>query len=231
MLPLIKALFWCACTLGIYLASRRLHRSQGRWWSSPLLVTWVGCGLLIVTAHASYREYLSGTHWLVWLLGPATVAFAIPMHRHRALIRRHWLLMCVGVTAGSILAVSSSWLLASAFHLSPELRASLLPRSVTTPLAMDASARLGGVPELTAVFTALTGLFGAAVGESLLHILPVRSPLARGALFGMGAHGAGVAKALEIGQEEGAVASLIMIFAGQVAVIAAVIVAGFLKRW
>ncbi|MDP0501204.1 MAG: LrgB family protein [Verrucomicrobiota bacterium JB022] len=223
---LAKALFWCVCTLAIYLAARRLHRWQGKWWSSPLLVTWAGCGLLILASRTSYHDYLSGTHWLVWLLGPATVAFAIPMHRHRALIRRHWQLMCVGVAVGSILAVSSAWGLAYVFDLSPELRASLLPRSVTTPLAMDASLRLGGIPELTAVFTALTGLFGAAVGETLLRYLPVRSPLARGALFGMGAHGAGVAKALEIGQEEGAIASLIMIFAGQVTVIAAAVVAG-----
>ncbi|MBC2594466.1 LrgB family protein [Ruficoccus amylovorans] len=215
MAPFAKALFWCVCTLAVYLAARRLHRACGRWWSSPLLVTWTACGLLIVLLRASYHEYLAGTHWLVWLLGPATIAFAIPIHRHRAMIRQHWLLLSVGVVVGSLLAIATSWAFASFFELSPELRASLLPRSITTPLAMDASRLLGGVPELTAVFTALTGLFGAAVGETLLHVLPVRSYFARGALFGMGAHGAGVAKATELGQEEGVIASLIMIFSGQ----------------
>ncbi len=186
-----------------------------------MLVTWVGCGALILAFHASYHDYLLGTHWLVWLLGPATVAFAIPIHRHRALIRRHWLLLCIGVVVGSLIAIATSWGLASVFHLTPELRASLLPRSVTTPLAMEASSRLGGIPELTAVFTALTGLFGAAVGETLLGYLPIRSTFAKGALFGMGAHGAGVARAREMGQEEGVVASLIMILAGLLNVIAA----------
>jgi predicted murein hydrolase (TIGR00659 family) len=211
----VKALFWCVCTLVVYLAARRLHRRFGRWWSSPMLVTWVVCGGLILLMHNSYRDYLSGTHWLVWLLGPATVAFAVPIHRHRDMVRRHWLLLGAGVVVGSALAIGSSWVFASWFELSPELRASLVPRSITTPLAMDASQRLGGVPELTAVFTALTGLFGAAIGETLLWLLPVRSRIARGALFGMGAHGAGVAKAGELGQEEGVIASLIMIFAGQ----------------
>lgn len=221
MLDLAKAVFWCLCTLAVYVLARRIHRAKGRWWSSPLLVTWLGCGLLIVTCHATYKEYLSGTHWLVWLLGPATVAFAIPIHRHREMIRRHWILLCLGVTVGSVLAVTSSWWMASFFDMEPQLRASLLPRSVTTPLAMETSARIGGLPELTATFTALTGLFGAAIGETLLRFLPVKSSMARGALFGMGAHGAGVAKALEMGQEEGVVASLIMILAGQFAIIVA----------
>ncbi|MBK1884377.1 LrgB family protein [Luteolibacter pohnpeiensis] len=219
MHALAEAAIWCLVTLAVYAGSRKLHQKFGRWWSSPLLLTWTVCGIAIVATHTTYHEYLEGTHWMVWLLGPATVAFAIPIHRHREMVRRHWLLLAIGVSVGCILAVSSSWLLAWGFGLSPQLRASLLPRSITTPLAMDASSRLGGSPELTAVFTALTGLFGAAIGENLLKILPVTSSLARGALFGMGAHGAGVAKATELGQEEGVIASLIMILAGQLTVI------------
>jgi len=227
MHPLIEALLWCLCTLAVYALSRRLHQRFGRWWSSPLLITWIVCGSLIYAFGATYREYLTGTHWLMWLLGPATVAFAIPIHRQRQMIRRHWPLLCVGVLVGSLLAIASSWALASLFHLSPEMRMSLLPRSVTTPLAMDASSRLGGIPEMTAVFTALTGLFGAAMGETLLSFLPFRSALARGALLGMGAHGAGVAKASELGHEEGVVASLIMIFAGLLNVMLAAAVGAF----
>lgn len=220
----LNAVFWAAVTLGIYACARQLNQLHRRWWTSPLLVTWVLCGVCIVALHTTYHEYLAGTHWLVLLLGPATIAFAVPIHRHRVLIRRYWRLLTVGVLAGSTLAIVSSWWLAGLFELTPELRASLLPRSVTTPLAMAASSRLGGIPELTAAFTALTGLFGAAIGETLLHHLPLRSAFARGALFGMGAHGAGVAKAREIGQEEGVIASLVMILAGLLNVIAAAIV-------
>ena len=205
---------WAVVTIGTYLGALRLHRRARAWWSSPLLLTWVFCGAFILVSRSTYGEYLSGTHCLVVLLGPATVAFAIPIHENRGVIARHWGLLVIGTLAGSALALGSAWGLAHLFHLSPELEASLLPRSISTPFAITASQDLGGLPELTAAFTAVTGIFGATVGEALLTWLPLRSSFARGALLGMGAHGAGVAKARELGEEEGVVASLIMIFAG-----------------
>jgi len=210
----MSAIFWAVVTLSVYLLSRQLHRHFAAWWSSPILLTWVVCGILILSFHASYQEYLGGTGWIAALIGPATVAFAIPVHQNRALIRRHWPLLAIGTLAGSVIAIASSWLLARIFNLSPELQASLLPRSITTPFAMTVSKDLGGLPELTAAFTAVTGIFGATIGEGLLAFLPFRSSFARGAFLGMGAHGAGVAKARELGEEEGAVAGLIMVFAG-----------------
>lgn len=215
----LTAAFWATVTLAIYVASRHLNSRMRRWWTSPLLITWVACGVLIVALHSTYTEYLTGTHWLAALLGPATISFAIPIHRNRVVIRRHWPILAVGVVFGCVVAVVSAWFLANFLDLPANLRASLVPRSITTPLAMTTSAQLGGVPELTATFTAITGLFGAAVGDLLLTWLPLRSTFARGALFGMGAHGAGVAKAREVGQEEGAIAGLIMILAGLLTVV------------
>ena len=228
MNPTLVALFWALATLAVYAAARRLSEWRRRWWTSPLLVTWVVCGLLILARRSSYAEYLSGTSWLVALLGPATISFALPIHRNRAVIQRHWPILAVGVATGCAIAVGSAWVLAQALDLPPGLRASLLPRSITTPLAMASSARLGGVPELTATFTAITGLFGAAVGDVLLAVLPLRTSFARGALFGMGAHGAGVARARELGAEEGAIAGLIMILAGLTTVVGVAVVTA---RW
>lgn len=213
------AFVWAMATLLVYGLARLLNERLRRWWTSPLLLTWLGCGALLLAFHVSYAEYLKGTHWMVALLGPATVSFAIPIHRNRDLIRKHWPILGVGVFSGCVVAVASAWFMASFLDLPPQLRASLLPRSITTPLAMSSSAQLGGVPELTAAFTAITGLFGAAVGDLLLAFLPLRTSFARGALFGMGAHGAGVAKARELGPEEGAIAGLIMVLAGLVTVL------------
>lgn len=221
------ALFWGCATLGVYAGVRALHARLHRWWTSPMLATWTLCGILIIALRESYQDYLSGTWWMIALLGPATIAFAIPIHRHRALIRRHRVMLAVGVATGCILAVGSSWLLARLFHLSPEMSASLLPRSVTTPLAMSTSSTLGGLPELTASFTAITGLFGAIAGDLILSWLPLRSAFARGALFGMGAHGSGVARARELGEEEGAVAGLVMVFAGLCTLIGASVFAAW----
>ncbi len=219
------AVFWAAITIGVYAVAVRVHRRFRAWWSSPLLLTWGLCGALLLGCHANYREYLSGTQWLVTLLGPATVAFAIPIHENRLFIRRHWRLLVVGTLFGSALAVGSAWTFAYFFDLPPEFMRSLLPRSISTPFAMTASQDLGGVPELTAVFTAVTGIFGATIGEILLFWLPLRSSFARGALLGMGAHGAGAAKARELGEEEGVVAALMMIFAGLFNILFAVTVA------
>ncbi len=213
--------FWAAVTLGVYLLARAVNQRHRRWWTSPLLLTWGGCFAAALALHVSYHDYLRGTHWLITMLGPATVAFALPIHEHRAIIRRHWPVLLVGVTAGSLIAVGSSWLLASLASLPMDLRLSLLSRSITTPFAIAVAQDIGGVPELAATCVAVTGLCGAAMGDILLKWLPIRSSFAKGALFGMGAHGAGVAKAREVGNEEGSIAGLVMVLAGLANVTAA----------
>lgn len=177
--------------------------------------------LVAVSLHTSYRQYIAGTHWLIALFAPATVAFAIPIYEQRALIRRHWPLLVVGAVAGSITAIASSWALASWLGLDAGLRLSLLPRSMSTPFAMFVSGQIGGTPPLTAMFVLVTGILGAAMGEGLIRWLPLRSALARGALFGMGAHGFGAAKAQQINSEIGSVAGLVMVFVGLLNVLAA----------
>ena len=179
--------------------------------------------------NVSYRDYIRGTHWLVALLGPATVAFAVPIYEQRALIRRRWPLLLAGMVAGSLTAVATSWALAYVLGIDGELRLSLLPRSMSTPFAMEVSGEIGGIPDLTAVFVVLTGIIGAAVGDIVLARLPLRSTLAKGALFGVGAHGAGTARAHQIGREEGAIAGLVMVLVGLMNVALAPLIIQFMK--
>ena len=222
-------LFWSAATIALYYGARWVHRRRPRWWSSPLALAPVLLIALAVVLHEGYSEYIRGTHWLVTMLGPVTVAFALPIFEQRAVIRKHWPVLLAGVVMGNIIAMLTAWGLATALHLSGAVRLSLLPRSVSTPFAMTVSGDIGGIPDLTAVFVVLTGIFGAMLGEVLLAFLPLRSALARGALFGMGAHGAGVAQARRVGQEEGAIASLVMIMAGLSNVLAAPLLAMALR--
>jgi predicted murein hydrolase (TIGR00659 family) len=222
---LLQAVFWSLLTIALYGLGKALHRRRGCWWSSPLLVAPL---LLIIAAlafHESYRDYIRGTHWLVALLAPATVSFAVPIYEQRGLIRRHWLLLVIGIVVGSGTAVASSWLLATLFGLDERVRLSLLPRSLSTPFAMTVSGDIGGEPALTAVFVVITGVLGAALGEILVNSLPLRSAMARGALFGMGAHGAGTAKAHQIDGEIGAIAGLVMVLVGLLNVLAAPLLA------
>ncbi len=206
--------FWPAATIAGYLACRAAYRRRAAWYLSPLLTTPLLLIALAVGLHASYGDYLAGSHVLMAMVGPLTVAFALPIYDQRAVIRRNWLALSVGVGVGSMIAIGSGYGLARLLDFAPELRQSLLPRSVTMPFAMNVSGHVGGIPELTAVFVMITGIAGAAMGDVLLKLLPLRSAMARGALFGMGAHGAGVAKAREVGAEEGSVAGLVMIMAG-----------------
>jgi predicted murein hydrolase (TIGR00659 family) len=215
------AVFWSAATIAAYMIGRVVYRLHRRPWASPLLVAPALLLALALCLHEGYGDYIRGTHWLLTMLGPVTVAFALPIYEQRALIRRHWPILVVGVLVGSSVAILTAWLMASLLGFSPGWRLSLLPRSITTPFAMAMSNDIGGVPELTAIFVILTGLCGAAVGEILLKWLPLRSSLARGALLGMGAQGAGVARAQEMGGEEASVAGLVMILAGLLNVLAA----------
>lgn len=210
----MKPLAWLLATCALYAAARALYRRRPSVWLSPLLVVPSGVVLLLLVTGARYPAYMTGGRWLVELLGPTTVAFAIPLHRNAALLRRHAWELAAGIVAGSAVAVVSSALLSRALGLGPVEAASMLPRSITTPFAMTVAGALGGSPVLAAVFVIVTALVGIVAGRVLVLRLPLRSPLSRGALLGMGAHGAGTATALELGAVEGAVAGVVMIAAG-----------------
>lgn len=206
--------FWSAATILFYMASKEIYRRMPHAALSPLIVTPVVLIVLALMLHTSYGQYLGATHWLVAMLGPATVAFAVPIYQQRDLIRRYWPVLAAGVLIGSATSMLSAWLLASLLSLDGTLRLSLLPRSFSTPFAMTVSKDIGGLPDLTALFVIITGVLGAAIGETMLGLLRLKSPLARGALFGMAAHGAGVARARQIGSTEGSVAGLVMVLVG-----------------
>jgi len=227
--PLVQAAVWSLATILLYLLAKRVHRRWPRWWLMPLAVAPALLMIAALALNVSYRDYIRGTHWLVALLGPATVAFAVPIYEQRALIRRRWPLLLAGMIAGSLTAVATSWALAYLLGIDGELRLSLLPRSISTPFAMEVSGEIGGVPDLTAVFVVLTGLIGAAVGDIVLARLPLRSTLAKGALFGVGAHGAGTARAHQIGREEGAIAGLVMVLVGLMNVALAPLIIQFVR--
>ncbi|AHM71801.2 LrgB family protein [Yersinia hibernica] len=208
-------------TLALYFANKKLYRRCRSLLLMPLVLTPMVLVVLLVVTHISYQDYIGETHWLLWLLGPATIAFAVPVYENLSIIRRHWLSLTAGViTAITVAVVSSVWL-AQLLTLSEEVQRSLAVRSITTPFALEAAKQLGGQPDLVALFVVITGVFGMAVGDLLFLRLSVRSGLAKGAGLGASSHGAGTAKAYEMGQQEGVVSSLVMMLAGIITVISA----------
>ncbi|QGZ62639.1 LrgB family protein [Paraburkholderia acidisoli] len=208
-------------TVALYFGSKALYARVRSPWLTPLLAVPVVLGAIVLLLHIPYPVYFQDTRWLMWLLGPATVAFAVPIYEYRELIKRHWISLTVGVTVGIVVAVSGSLALAKLLHLSPELQRSLMTRSISTPFALAVSDKIHAPKDLTALFVIATGLCGMLFGELVLGLVPLRTRLARGALFGAAAHGVGTAKARELGCEEGVVASLTMMIAGVVMVLIA----------
>jgi len=208
-------------TVALYFASKALYARFRSPWLTPLLAVPAVLASIVVIARIPYAVYFQDTRWLMWLLGPATVAFAVPIYEYRELLKRHWISLTVGVTVGIVVAVGGSLALSKLLHLSPELQRSLMTRSVSTPFALAVSDKIHAPKDLTALFVIATGVCGMLFGEIVLALVPLRTRLARGALFGAAAHGVGTAKARELGSEEGVVASLTMMIAGVVMVLLA----------
>ncbi|ENL1650466.1 LrgB family protein [Raoultella ornithinolytica] len=192
-------------TLVLYFANKRLYRRFHRLPLMPLVFTPILLVLILVFGHISYQNYMGEAHWLLWLLGPATIAFAVPVYDNLAVIKRHWMSLTAGVTTAVVVAVTSSVWLARLFTLPDEIQRSLAVRSITTPFALAAAKPIGGQPELVALFVVITGVFGMAVGDALFMRLAIREGMAKGAGFGAASHGAGTARSYELGPQEGVV--------------------------
>lgn len=205
----------------IYWVSKEAYKRWKLVLLSPLIISPIVIILLLVLTHTPYTTYFGGAKWLSYLLGPATVAFALPMYKHFHLLKRHLFEIIASVTVGSAVAIVSSFLYAVWMRLGTSLTNSLVPRSITTPVAMDVSKTIGGVPTLTAVFVIITAIAGSTLGPVMIRLLRIEKSTAKGLMLGMSAHGAGTSKAFEMGQLEGTFASLAMIVAALITIILA----------
>ena len=198
-------------TLLAYLVAWRIYQRTGmNPLANPVAIAVVLLVSLLVLTGTPYRTYFDGAQFVHFLLGPATVALAIPLYDQRARLARLWLPLTLGLVAGVITAIISALGIAWALGASRETLLSLAPKSVTTPIAMGISEKIGGLPSLTAVFVILTGMTGAIIARPLLNALRVESHAARGFAVGVAAHGIGTARAFQVSEQMGAFAGLAM---------------------
>lgn len=148
------------------------------------------------------------------MLGPATIAFAIPIYEYRKVIKEHVLSISLGIVVGMIAGVISAFYLAKLFSFNQETTYSLMARSISTPFAMELTSNIGGSVELVILFTMITGIAGVAMADMILLTLKLNSRFAQGAALGNSAHGFGTSKAFMRHREEGVVACLTMVLAG-----------------
>ena len=215
LIPVLSLL----ATIIVFAVNKKLYNKLGKSLLTPLLITpLVLIGILLLTG-LPYETYNEGGQWLTKLLGPATVAFAVPIYKNLPLLKKNAAQILVSMLSGSAVAIVSSFIFAGLLGLSHVVMNSLVPRSITTPIAMDISTMIGGTPTLTAVFVIVTGVLGSILGPQMIRILSIKTPSSRGLLLGMGAHGAGTSKAFEFGEVEGTFSSLAMIVAGLISIV------------
>jgi predicted murein hydrolase (TIGR00659 family) len=204
-------LFWLALTLAAYLAADVLAAATGRHpLANPVLISIALVGTVLIVSGTDYASYFAGAQFIHVLLGPATVALAVPIVRHRREIRDNLLPLSVALLVGSATGVGSAVLIAQLFGASPVLVASVAPKSVTAPIAMGVAREVGGLPELTAVLVIATGITGAVLVTPLMNLLRLRDWRARGFAVGLAAHGIGTARALQVHPVAGTFAGLAM---------------------
>ena len=196
-------------TLLAYLVGQFLYRLSGQnaLCNPVALAVLLLIGILLVTA-TPYPTYFEGAQFVHFLLGPATVALGVPLYLHAGRIRKLLLPLLLALLAGSLTAIMSAMVIAWLLGGSWETLVSLAPKSVTTPVAMGITEKIGGLPSLTAVLVILTGITGAVSGSSLLHWLKLRDPSVQGFALGIAAHGIGTARAFQLSEQSGAFAGI-----------------------
>lgn len=198
-------LIWLTATLIAYALGDAAFRASGRRpFVNPVLVAVALLAVLLIGTNTSYATYFEGAKFVHFMLGPATVALAVPLYANRKLIRASALPMLAALLAGSLTAIVSALAIARALGVTGQTLASLAPKSATAPVAMGVSEATGGSPTLTAVFVILTGITGAVIATPLLDRLRIRDPRARGFATGTAAHGIGTARALQESETAGA---------------------------
>jgi predicted murein hydrolase (TIGR00659 family) len=222
-------LLWLTATLWAYLGAHWLHERSGR---NPLVnsVTIAVIVLIVVllATDTKYDTYFQGAQFVHFLLGPATVALAVPLYNNLAVVRRMFLPMMAALVAGSATAIASGVGIAWLAGADLVTLKSLASKSVTTPIAMAVTEQIGGLPSLTAVFVILTGIIGAILVTPLFNALGIHDKQARGFAVGLAAHGIGTARAFQVSDVSGAFAGIAMALNGVItAVLVPVLARGF----
>ena len=208
-------LLWLTITVLVYLGALALYRRSGlNPLVNPVLVSVAAIVSVLLLTRTPYPQYFEGAKFVHFLIGPATVALAIPLYNQLARLKRMAWPVGIALLSGCVTAIVSAvgigWLLGA----TPETLRSLAPKSSTMPIAMGVAERIGGLPSLAAVAVAVTGISGAIMARSLFNLLKIQDPAVRGFAVGVASHAIGTARALQVHEQAGAFSALAMALNG-----------------
>lgn len=194
---------------------------------NPLLVSVAAVIGMLLIFRVDYDSYYNGAQYLSYLLTPATVCLAVPLYEQITLLKKHFKAILGGILSGVLTSLVSILAMSAVFGLSHEEYVTLLPKSITTAIGMGVSEELGGIVTITVAVIVITGILGNMIGEAVFRLFRIEEPVAKGIAIGSAAHAIGTAKAMELGEVEGAMSSLSIAVAGLLTVIGASLFAGF----
>ena len=188
---------------------------------NPLLVSIVLVMLVLVVFHVDYESYNSSAKYLSYLLTPATVSLAIPLYQQLELLKKNFVAIMLGILSGVLTSAGVILAMSILFGLSHEEYVTLLPKSITTAIGMGVSEELGGYVTITVAVIIVTGILGNIIGEMVCKVFRIKNPISRGLALVTSAHAIGTARAMEMGEVEGAMSSLAIVVAGLCTVVGA----------
>lgn len=195
---------------------------------NPLLVSIIVSIIVLIVGSVDYEVYYEGAKYLSYLLTPATVCLAIPLYEQWEVLKKNYKAVICGLLAGVLTSVTTVFILSLVFNLSHEEYVTLLPKSITTAIGMGVSEELGGYVTITVAVIIITGVFGNILGETVCKLFHIHEPISKGLAFGASAHAIGTAKAMEIGEIEGAMSGLAIAISGILTVAIASVFAQFI---
>jgi predicted murein hydrolase (TIGR00659 family) len=208
-------LLWLTATLLVYQFAYAVHaRSKFHPLVNPVAIAVALLVVILLLTNTSYQTYFDGAQFVHFLLGPATVALAIPLYHQADKLKRNWFALLLSALLGSGAAIATAMGVAWALGASQATVLSLAPKAVTMPIAMAVTEKIGGLPSLTAVLVMLTGVIGATSARSLFNLLKLKDQSIRGFALGVTSHGIGTARAFQVSPETGAFSALGMGISG-----------------
>jgi predicted murein hydrolase (TIGR00659 family) len=225
---ILYPIFAVAVTIGVWLVAVRVRRQSGTPLLDPVLLSMGTIIALLLLFDIPYGNYEAGGRIISFFLGPAVVALAVPFYRQLGRVRKDFRAVLGSVGVGSVVGIVSASGLGYLLGGTPESVISLAPKSVTTPIAMELSAMLGGTPPLTIAIVVLTGILGGMLGPQIVRLLGVKNEFAQGLAIGTAAHGIGTARALREGELMGAMSGIGMTLNGVITAILLALLALYL---
>ncbi|MCI6492524.1 MAG: LrgB family protein [Bacteroidales bacterium] len=205
-----------------------LRKKTGLSFMNPLLISIILVILFLSLTGVSYQTYAAGAESISFLLTPATICLAVPLYQQLNLLKKNWKAVVAGIVSGVVSSLVCILLLALIFKFDHQTYVTFLPKSITTAIGMGVADELGGYVSLAVVVIVITGVIGNVIADTVLKLFKIEEPIAKGIAIGSSSHAVGTAKAMEIGQIEGAMSSLSIVVCGLLTVIGASIFSHFL---